>query len=93
MGGGRFLKFAGWCCQLGISFFFQGSCLSPVCYLSSRCHAAEFIVVCVAFQSGFIDLQASVLLRLLNLVKNSLYLIVASFIEVLSFILSYFFII
>lgn len=50
-------------------------------------------MVYVAFQSGFIYLQASVLLCLLNLVINSLYLIVASFIYVLSFILSYFFII
>lgn len=48
-------------------------------------------MVCVPFQSGFISLQASVLLRLLNLVRNSLYFIAASFTEVLSFILSYFF--
>lgn len=62
-------------------------------YLSCRSRAAEFITVCVAFQSGFISLQASVLLCSLNLVRNSLYFIAASFIEVLSFILSYFFII
>lgn len=48
-------------------------------------------MVCVPFQSEFISLQASVLLRLLNLVRSSLYFIAASFTEVLSFILSYFF--
>lgn len=61
-----------------------------VCYLSCRSRAAEFTTVCDAFQSGFISLQASVLLRSLNLVRNSLYFIAASFIEVFSFILSYF---
>lgn len=50
-------------------------------------------MVCVAFHSGFISLQASVLLHSLNLVRNSLYFIAASFIEVLSFILSHFIII
>lgn len=60
-------------------------------YLSCRSRAAEFSIFCVAFQSGFISLQASVLLRFLNLVRNSLYFRAASFIEVLSFILSYFF--
>lgn len=64
-----------------------------VCYLSCRSRAAEFTMVCVAFHSGFISLQASVLLHSLNLVRNSLYFIAASFIEVLSFILSHFIII
>lgn len=64
-----------------------------VCYLSCISRAAEFSTVCVAFQSGFISLQVSVLLRSLNLVRNSLYFIAAGFINVLSFILSYFFII
>lgn len=54
-------------------------------YLSCRSRAAEseFTTVCVAFQSGFISLQASVLLCSLDLVRNSLYFVAASFIQVL----------
>lgn len=46
-------------------------------------------MVCVAFQSGFIYLQASVLLRFLNLIINMLHLRVGGFIDLFSFILSY----
>lgn len=50
-------------------------------YLSCRSRAAEFTKVCVAFQSGFISLQASVLLCSLNLVRSSLYFIAAGFMK------------
>lgn len=64
---------------------FWGFCflsgIMSVCYLSCRSRAAEFTKVCVAFQSGFISLQASVLLGSLNLVRGSLYFIAAGFMK------------
>lgn len=68
------------CCSWGFCVL---SGIMSVCYLSCRSRAAEFTKVCVAFQSGFISLQASVLLCSLNLVRSSLYFIAAGFMKYL----------